>query len=69
MSWKVKRGLGLLVLAAIAALVAFPLLQVDVPDSTLGSIALIGGMLVLGIGFWVALVGGLGLLAWGLLRD
>lgn len=69
MSWKVKRGLGLLVIAAIALLVALPLLQADAPDSTLGSAAFVAALLVAGIGFWVALIGGLGLLAWGLLRD
>ena len=69
MSVKVKRGLGLLVVAAIALLVALPLLQADAPNNEAAEVAMLVLMLVVGLGFWISLVAGLALLAWGLLRD
>lgn len=59
---KVKRGLGLLVVAFAAWLVAYPAMQ-GTSDLT----ALLS--LVAGAVMALSLVGGLVLLAWGLLRD
>lgn len=64
-----KRGLGLLVVAAIALLIALPMAQSAGPDSTLGGVVFTGVLLIAALGFWAALIGGLVLLAWGLLRD
>lgn len=65
---KVKRGLGLLVVALIAWPISYGLLQAD-PDGALGEWVLP----LLGIAASCVLVaaafGGLVLLAWGLLRD
>lgn len=69
MSLKVKRGLGLLVVAAIALLVAIPLLQADAPNNEAAEVLMLVLMLVVGLGFWISLVAGLVLLAWGLLRN
>lgn len=60
---KAKRGLGLLVVAAIAFLGALTLAQGNGGDATGGAVLALS---------WVTVgcaVGGLGLLAWGLLRD
>jgi hypothetical protein len=62
MPMKVKRGLGLLVVAFAAWLVAYPSLQ----ESSGWAMAI---SFVAGTVFVLALVGGLVLLAWGLLRD
>lgn len=62
MAMKVKRGLGLLVVAVICWFVTFAALQGSSLPVTL--IALVFGIVAL-----VTFFGGLGLLAWGLLRD
>lgn len=62
MSVKVKRGLGLLVVAFIAWLIAYPASQ---SSSTIASVVVV----IAGLALVGALVGGLVLLAWGLLRD
>lgn len=65
---KVKRGLGLLVVALIAWLGAMALMQVDAVGGVAGALTLVLSM-ALALAFLVGLVGGLALLAWGLLRD
>lgn len=60
MSTKVKRGLGLLVVAAIGYLLVNAAHETDGPALLEAS-----GYLLAAIG----LIGGLSLLAWGLLRD
>ena len=62
MSVKVKRGLGLLVVAVLGVLCASTGRTVGGPG---GSAVESLGWLVVAVG----LLGGLGLLAWGLLRD
>jgi len=59
---KVKRGLGLLVVAVIAWLIGYPATRAD---SVAGTLLAIPAVIV----FLCALVGGLVLLAWGLLID
>lgn len=68
MSNKVKRGLGLLVVAAIAWLVALALSRIEPRGDALGLLLLIPS-LAAGVAMVGGLVGGLFLLAWGLLRD
>lgn len=68
MPLKVKRGLGLLVIALIAWLIAFPLMKAS-PDGDLAALAIAVLLLVAALTFLASLVGGLVLLAWGLLRD
>lgn len=68
MSVKVKRGLGLLVVAAIAFLLLLPLTQAS-PSGDAASALLAGGTIAAGVALLGGLVGGLALLAWGLLRD
>lgn len=63
MSVKVKRGLGLLVVAVLAWLATIALLQAPASVPTFLALA------VTGIATLGALLGGLVLLAWGLLRD
>lgn len=65
---KVKRGLGLLVVALIAWLGAMAVMQVDAVGGVAGALTLVLSM-ALALAFLVGLVGGLALLAWGLLRD
>lgn len=67
MSDKVKRGLGLLVVAAIGYLVVFAVRGDDGMASPGGPAAIIEaiGYLMAAVG----LIGGLLLLAWGLLRE
>lgn len=62
MSPKVKRGLGLLVVAVIAWLIGYPAVRTD---SVAGTLLAVPAVIV----FLCALVGGLVLLAWGLLRE
>lgn len=68
MPTKVKRGLGLLVLALLGWILGWVLTSAGAADSWLWPIALVGliAAVVLAIG---GLVGGLVLIAWGLLRD
>lgn len=68
MSMKVKRGLGLLVVALIGFLAIYPMQSMS-PDGFLNQALLLVALAVAGVAFFVGLVGGLGLLAWGLLRD
>lgn len=67
MSWKMRRGLGLLVVAAIGYLIVFAAQGDDGMASPGGPSAILEaiGYLMAAVG----LIGGLGLLAWGLLRD
>lgn len=65
---KVKRGLGLLVVAFAAWLAAMVLMQAGPTGGLAGVVLLLAG-LVAGLTFIGCLVAGLGLLAWGLLRD
>lgn len=65
MSIKVKRGLGLLVIAAIGYLLVFAVRDSGPDGSTATSLLELVGWTLAGAG----LVGGLLLLAWGLLRD
>jgi preprotein translocase subunit Sss1 len=65
MPTKVKRGLGLLVLAAIGYLVASAGGDMRESAYTTSQIVESAGLLLVAVG----LIGGLGLLAWGLLRD
>lgn len=67
MSMKVKRGLGLLVVAAIGYLIVFAAQGDDGMASPGGPTAILEAMgyLLAAVG----LIGGLILLAWGLLRD
>jgi len=67
MSVKVKRGLGLLVVAVIGWLLGLVLLQAPA-DGAVGIVVLVG-LLVAAVAAIGGLLGGLGLLAWGLLRD
>lgn len=67
MSRKVKRGLGLLVVAVIAALVVLVLLRVPAEGLAAPFVAI--GLLAGVAAFFVGVFGGLGMLAWGLLRD
>lgn len=62
MSWKVKRGLGLLVVAAVAWFLTALLVQ-----SSSALVTLIA--FPVGLVAFAAVVAGVGLLAWGLLRD
>lgn len=62
MSVKVRRGLGLLVAAAVVWLVAFGLLQAD--TTPLAVLAV-----VFGAAAFAGAVAGVALLIWGLLRD
>lgn len=64
MSWKVKRGLGLLVVAAIGYLIVNAGQESTSSGTVLMVTELVGWLAVA-----VGLVGGLILLAWGLLRD
>ena len=64
-----KRGLGLLVVALIAWLAALLLMQVDATTSTIGGLVVLIAAVIVSLTFIAALIGGLGLLAWGLLRD
>lgn len=68
MSMKVKRGLGLLVVALIGWLVALALSQIET-DGTFEALLLLIPTLVAGVALIGGLVGGLALIAWGLLRD
>lgn len=68
MSEKVKRGLGLLVVAVIGYLTVLALLQVPA-DNLAGQVVVIGGLLVAGVAMLGGAIAGLVLLAWGLLRD
>lgn len=68
MSWKVKRGLGLLVVAALALIALIPLLDAD-PSGDLSTFVLVALTLAVGLAFAASVLGGLALLAWGLLRD
>ena len=67
MSVKVKRGLGLLVVAAIGWLLGLVLLQA--PADGAASIFVFVGLAAAACAAIGGLLGGLGLLAWGLLRD
>lgn len=67
MSMKVKRGLGLLVVAAMGWLLGLALL--NAPAAGFAGVLVFIGLLVALIAAIGGLVGGLGLLAWGLLRD
>lgn len=68
MSWKVKRGLGLLVVAAIGWLIGLPLTHTS-PSSDLAAALVVAATLAAVVAFVGGLIGGLALLAWGLLRD
>ena len=65
---KVKRGLGLLVVAVIAWAISAVLVQIDTNNTAaqllVGLPLIAAGLVALG-----CLVGGLVLVAWGLLRD
>lgn len=64
---KVKRGLGLLVIAAIGFLLGLVLLNTNAAGAA--EIPVFVGLLVALAAFFGGIIGGLGLLAWGLLRD
>lgn len=64
MSMKVKRGLGLLVVALIGYFAVHAAQSGDATNTAVASVEFIGWLVVA-----VGLIGGLGLLAWGLLRD
>lgn len=68
MSVKVRRGLGLLVVAVIAFLVLLALLQVSIADGAMEWVMVVA-LLAAAAGTVGGLFGGLALLAWGLLRD
>lgn len=65
---KVRRGLGLLAVAGLALCVALPL-RFAIEDDLNPPAALMALRDVAGLTFTVCLVGGLALVAWGLLRD
>lgn len=65
---KVKRGLGLLVVALIGFLVLLVALRAPA-ESTPAQVVVIAGLLAGGIALFGGLFGGLAMLAWGLLRD
>lgn len=65
---KVKRGLGLLVVAAIGFLLLLVMVRVPA-EGVVAQVLVTVGLLVGGISFLGGLLGGLGLTAWGLLRD
>lgn len=65
---KVKRGLGLLVVALVAWLAGIVLTQIPADDG-LAAVLLLIPLLVTGVATIGGLVGGLALIAWGLLRD
>lgn len=65
---KVKRGLGLLVVAVIGCLVLQVLVQIE-PGGGAETVLLVGATVVSGLVFLGGLACGLVLLAWGLLRD
>lgn len=67
MSVKVKRGLGLLVIAVIGWLLGMVLLQA--PAEGAAAIFVFVGLLVAVVAAIGGLIGGLTLLAWGLLAD
>ena len=64
MPTKVKRGLGLLVVAVAAWLLALPIVTSNSAPDWLMPLALLLGVVMI-----CSLVGGFVLLAWGLLRD
>lgn len=68
MPTKVKRGLGLLAVAVIGFLVLLVALRAPA-ESGVAQVLVIGGILAGGVAVLGGLFGGLGLLAWGLLRD
>jgi len=69
MSNKVRRGLGLLAVSALGLVVGLAMLQIaDRPNPGVSAWLALPAMAVAAVAFWVGLVGGLGLLAWGLLR-
>ena len=63
MDARIRRGLGLLVVAVIAFLVLWSVAGIDTNAAWRALIELVAGLALLG-----ALFGGLGLLAYGLLR-
>lgn len=65
MNVKVRRGLGLLVVATMLLLLGFVLEEIPMEGVVLrASVTIAYGVAMLG-----TVIGGLGLLAWGLLRD
>lgn len=66
---KVKRGLGLLVVAAIALLVLLVVQHGGAPDGSVAAGFYVAVIWAAGLVFLGGLVVGLVLLAWGLLRD
>ena len=69
MSNKVRRGLGLLAVSALGLVVGLAMLQIaDRPDPGLALWLSLPVMIAAVIAFWGGLIGGLVLLAWGLLR-
>lgn len=65
---KVKRGLGLLVIALAAWLIGIVLVQIPADDG-LAAVLLVIPLLVVGVAAIGGLIGGLALIAWGLLID
>lgn len=65
---KVKRGLGLLVVAAIALLLAMSVGQIR-PTGDAAALITAVVLMALAVVFLAGLLGGLVLVAWGLLRD
>lgn len=65
---KVKRGLGLLVIALAAWLIGIVLVQIPADDG-LAAVLLLIPLLVVGVAAIGGLIGGLALIAWGLLID
>lgn len=68
MPHKVKRGLGLLVIAIPLWLIALGVSQ-WAPTSTAGDVAHLLLLVVAGLGWVAAALAGFVLIAWGLLRD
>lgn len=69
MSVKVKRGLGLLVVALMALLVLWTTGSAGAPANDFGRLLYVGLTFASAIVLLGALVVGLALLAWGLLRE
>lgn len=65
---KVKRGLGLLVVAVAAVLLLLAVLPHAPDDGVLVGVYVVTVLAAAAVAL-VGLIGGLGLLAWGLLRD
>lgn len=68
MPTRIKRGLGLLLLAIPLLMVNVALLQ-WAPLSTGGVLVHLALVAVFGLGLWACLIGGLGMIIWTLLRD